>query len=82
MPEKFSDHPLSGDWDGYRDCHLKPDLILIYKADEDVLRLARAGGCRRKQAMRKGSDHEATPHPLAHRKANDLATERIINTAR
>ncbi len=43
MPEKFSDHPLSGDWDGYRDCHLKPDLVLIYKADEDVLRLARLG---------------------------------------
>jgi hypothetical protein len=32
--------------------------------------------------MRKGNDHEATPHPLAHRKANDLPTERIINTAR
>ena len=43
MSEKFSDHPLSGDWDGYRDCHLKPDLVLIYRADEDVLRLARLG---------------------------------------
>jgi mRNA interferase YafQ len=38
------DHKLSGDWIGCRDCHLKPDLILIYeKSGEDTLRLARLG---------------------------------------
>jgi mRNA interferase YafQ len=40
----MGDHPLSGDWAGYRDCHLKPDLQLIYKkTDDNVLRLARLG---------------------------------------
>ena len=38
------DHELSGEWHGYRECHLKPDLLLIYrKADADTLRLARIG---------------------------------------
>jgi mRNA interferase YafQ len=38
------DHDLSGDWSGYRECHIKPDLLLIYrKPDGAVLRLARLG---------------------------------------
>jgi mRNA interferase YafQ len=38
------DHELSGTWNGYRECHLKPDLLLIYrKPDADTLRLARLG---------------------------------------
>jgi len=38
------DHDLSGDWAGYRECHVKPDLLLIYrKLDNDTLRLARLG---------------------------------------
>ncbi|HMU31204.1 MAG TPA: type II toxin-antitoxin system YafQ family toxin, partial [Nitrospira sp.] len=37
-------HDLSGDWAGYRECHIKPDLLLIYrKSDSDTLRLARLG---------------------------------------
>lgn len=41
---KYRDHDLSGDWAGYRECHLKPDLLLIYrKADIDLLKLARLG---------------------------------------
>jgi mRNA interferase YafQ len=44
LPPSMEDHPLSGDWKGYRDCHIKPDLLLIYKkTDHDVLRLARLG---------------------------------------
>jgi mRNA interferase YafQ len=44
LPEKYRDHALSGDWSGYRECHVKPDLLLIYKKpDEDTLRLARLG---------------------------------------
>jgi mRNA interferase YafQ len=43
LPEKYVDHPLAGNWVGYRDCHIKPDLILIYKIDSDVLKLARVG---------------------------------------
>jgi mRNA interferase YafQ len=38
------DHALSGGWKDHRDCHVKPDLVLIYqKPDADTLRLVRLG---------------------------------------
>ena len=38
------DHALGGEWSDHRDCHLKPDLVLIYlKPDADTLRLVRLG---------------------------------------
>lgn len=47
LPEKYRDHALSGNWKDYRDCHLKPDLLLIYKAVISKtgveIRLARLG---------------------------------------
>jgi mRNA interferase YafQ len=44
LPAANRDHPLVGDWHGYRDCHLKPDLLLIYrKPDPATLDLARLG---------------------------------------
>ena len=44
LPEKYHDHALTGDWKDHRDCHIKPDLILIYrKPTADVLQLVRLG---------------------------------------
>lgn len=44
LPENHRDHALGGDWNGYRECHVKSDLLLIYrKPDADTLRLARLG---------------------------------------
>jgi mRNA interferase YafQ len=44
LPRRNFDHPLSGDWIDHRDCHLKPDLVLIYrKPDADSLELVRLG---------------------------------------
>ena len=44
LPESNRDHALSGNWLGYRECHVKPDLLLIYrKTDVGTLRLARLG---------------------------------------
>jgi mRNA interferase YafQ len=44
LPPRNRDHALSGNWSGYRDCHLWPDLLLIYaKPSPDVLRLVRLG---------------------------------------
>jgi mRNA interferase YafQ len=44
LPRRNFDHPLSGEWREYRDCHLRPDLILIYrKPDKDNLDLVRLG---------------------------------------
>ena len=38
------DHPLSGEWSDHRDCHIRPDLVLIYqKPDGATLRLVRLG---------------------------------------
>ncbi len=42
LPENNRNHLLSGDWTGYRECHVKPDLLLTCrKPDADTLRLAR-----------------------------------------
>lgn len=37
------DHALTGDWRGCRECHIKPDLLLIYRKDGDNLHLVRLG---------------------------------------
>ena len=43
LPAKYSNHPLSGDYAGYWDCHITNDCVLIYKIDGAKLRLARIG---------------------------------------
>ncbi|MCY3565453.1 MAG: type II toxin-antitoxin system YafQ family toxin [Gammaproteobacteria bacterium] len=44
LEPRHHDHALSGEWQDFRDCHLRPDLLLIYqKLGTDVLRLARLG---------------------------------------
>jgi len=44
LPRRYCDHPLSGDWADHRDCHIRPDLILIYrKSGDDFLDLVRLG---------------------------------------
>ena len=39
LPEKYKDHLLKGNWKSYRECHIKPDLLLIYKLENDELTL-------------------------------------------
>jgi len=44
LPERNRDHALAGEWHDFRECHLKPDLLLIYrKPDAEVLQLVRMG---------------------------------------
>ena len=44
LTEKHRDHALTGDWKDHRDCHIKPNLVLIYQKPGDaVLRLVRMG---------------------------------------
>jgi len=41
---KYCDHSLSGEWSDHRDCHIKPDTVLIYrKVGSDTLQLVRIG---------------------------------------
>lgn len=43
LDARYRVHALVGDWAGYRDCHIEPDWLLIYKIIGDELRLARTG---------------------------------------
>lgn len=44
LPRRLLDHSLSGEWRDHRDCHIKPDLVLIYrKPDDQYLDLVRLG---------------------------------------
>ena len=37
------DHPLKGEWKGWRECHIQPDWLLIYKTTDSEVLLARTG---------------------------------------
>ncbi|GHU63323.1 addiction module toxin, RelE/StbE family [Clostridia bacterium] len=45
LPTRYKDHTLKGNWKGYRECHIKPNWLLIYKIDEqeNILALTRTG---------------------------------------
>ena len=43
MPENYKDHPLRGELHGYRECHIEPDWLLIYRIVQDELILLAAG---------------------------------------
>lgn len=45
LPEKYRDHALHGNYDGFRECHIQPDWLLIYQVDNDklILSLSRTG---------------------------------------
>ena len=43
LEARFRDHPLKGGYGGSRECHLKPDLLLIYVQDAKEVRLIRLG---------------------------------------
>jgi len=43
LEHRYRDHALTGDWRGCRECHIKPDLLLIYHADGNMLQLVHLG---------------------------------------
>ncbi len=43
LPEGYGDHPLKGNWKGWRDLHLEPDWLLIYRIAGDRIELAATG---------------------------------------
>ena len=43
LPAGYLDHPLKGGWNGFRDVHIEPDWLLIYKITGDVIRFERTG---------------------------------------
>lgn len=43
VPPRYKDHPLSGEWKHYRDSHIEPDWLLLYKIEGNDLYLVRTG---------------------------------------
>ncbi|MDO8864073.1 type II toxin-antitoxin system YafQ family toxin [Haliea sp. E1-2-M8] len=43
LPRRYRDHPLKGKWAGWRDAHIDPDWLLLYRIEEEELQLARTG---------------------------------------
>lgn len=43
LPEKNKEHSLIGNYAGYKECHIEPDWLLIYKQTDDELQLVRTG---------------------------------------
>lgn len=39
IPKKFKDHSLSGEFRGFRECHILPDWLLIYKMEKELMTL-------------------------------------------
>ena len=37
LEQKYNDHKLKGNYSEYRECHIKPDLLLIYQRQEKIL---------------------------------------------
>lgn len=43
IPPSYKDHPLKGDWKGFRDLHIESDWLLLYRIAGNELQLARTG---------------------------------------
>jgi mRNA interferase YafQ len=43
LSPEYRDHPLRNDWKGFRDLHIEPDWLLIYRVAGNELQLARTG---------------------------------------
>lgn len=39
LPPRYKDHNLDGCYKGYRECHITPDWLLVYKTDQNILTL-------------------------------------------
>jgi len=43
LGSQYKDHKLIGNYNGYRECHIEPDWLLVYKVEDDILFLTRTG---------------------------------------
>lgn len=61
LPAVYKDHPLQGSWKGYRDAHVEPDWILIYKLTDKLLRFERTGNSRGALWVKHAADEICKP---------------------
>lgn len=43
LDPRHRDHALGGEWQGFRDCHVEPDWLLLYRLDAESVYLTRTG---------------------------------------
>jgi len=43
LEDKYKDHQLKGNMKDFRECHIKPDLLLVYMIEDNVLKLVDIG---------------------------------------
>jgi mRNA interferase YafQ len=43
LPIQYKDHPLKGKWTGFRDLHIEPDWVLVYRIENDIIFLSATG---------------------------------------
>ena len=43
LSDRYRDHPLRGTWKGYREAHIEPNWLLVYRVEGDELHLVRTG---------------------------------------
>ncbi len=43
LDRRYCDHALKGQLSGYRECHIRPDLLLVYRTEEGYLKLVDIG---------------------------------------
>ena len=43
LPAEAKDHPLSGEWDDFREFHISGDLLVIYQVENETIKLVRLG---------------------------------------
>ena len=43
LSDRYRDHPLRGTWKGYREAHIEPNWLLVYRIEGDELHLVRTG---------------------------------------
>jgi len=41
---RYRDHALAGEWRDFRECHVRPDLLLVYRKEPGIIRVVRLGG--------------------------------------
>lgn len=61
LPAVYKDHPLQSSWKGYRDAHVEPDWILIYKLTDKLLRFERNWNSRGAIWVKPASDEICKP---------------------
>ncbi len=43
LPTEYKEHILSGNWDGFYECHIEPDWLMIYDYDDIFISFERTG---------------------------------------